>query len=351
MDKLSRRSVLRSAGVLAGASLAARPGPARAQGPAGAPTISLVCADYVRYMHIANADARPDGVVLNWIRGDRTQMLRRAATDPAVDGGEASMAQHVMRLANGDRSMVAIPVFPLRNFTARDAYMAAGSRLTSTTLEGKRLGIYGWAASGAVWKRHMMRWHGQDPAKVTWVVGDADVPSTGTGPAGLPAHVSYAPKGKNLTDLLLAGDIAAMMVSLPPAKFYDGSGTMTRLVPDYRQVEQRYYRETKCFPPQHVILIRKAVWDRHPWVGKRIVAAFEKADELFASAQRLYPYASPWLIEDVEQAEQVIGRSGYAPGLEANRHVVDAFCQGAYDDGMTKRRVTVEEFFAEYLAS
>jgi 4,5-dihydroxyphthalate decarboxylase len=261
------------------------------------------------------------------------------------------MAQHIVRIANGDRSMVAIPIFALRNFTARDAYMAKGSTLTPTTMEGKRIGIYGWVASGAVWKRHMMRWYQQDPARVTWVVGDADIPSTGEGPPGLPANVSYAPKGKNLTDLLLARDIEAMMVSLPPAKFYDGSGVMTRLVPDYREAEQRYYRDTKCFPPQHVILIRRAVWERHPWVGRRLVAAFQKADDLFNAAQLLYPYSSPWLIDDVEQCEQHIGKRGYAPGIESNRHVVDAFCDGAYRDGMTKRRVTVDEFFAEFLAT
>jgi 4,5-dihydroxyphthalate decarboxylase len=351
MTTLSRRSLLRGAAGLAGASLAGRGQAEATQEAAAAPAITLVCADYVRYMHIANGDVRPEGVRLEWIRGDRTQMLRRAATDPTVDGGEASMAQHVMRLANGDRSMVAIPIFPLRNFTARDAYVRAGSKLTPTTLEGKRLGIYGWAASGAVWKRHMMRWNKQDPAKVTWVVGDADVPSTGTGPANLPPYVSYAPKGKNLTDLLLAGDIEAMMVSLPPAKFYDGSGTMARLEPDYRLAEQRYYQDTRCFPPQHVILIRKAVWDRHPWVGRRLVAAFEKADAMFDAVQRLYPYNSPWLIEDVEQAERHLGRRGYAPGIEANRHVVDAFCGGAFRDGMTSRRVTTDEFFAEFLAS
>lgn len=350
MPTMSRRSLLRAAGAVAGGSLAV-PSPAVARSVTADPVITLVGADYVRYMHIANGDVTPDGVTLKWIRGDRTQMLRRAALDETVDGGEASMAQHVMRVAAGDRSMVAIPIFPLRNFTARDAYVAAGSKLKATALEGKRIGIYGWAASGAVWKRHMMRWNGQDPAKVTWVVGDADVPSTGTGPANLPPHVSYAPKGKNLTDLLFAREIEAMMVSLPPARFYDGSGSMARLEPDYREMEQRYYKATSCFPPQHVIVIRKATWDRHPWVGRRLVDAFTRADEMFAAAQRLYPYNSPWLIEDVEAAEKLIGRSGYTPGLEANRHVVDVFCEGAFKDGMTSRRVTADEFFAEFLAS
>ncbi len=249
MGTLSRRSMLRTAGSLAGAALATRPRVATAQGGVspGTPTITLVGADYVRYMHIANGDVKPEGVTLRWIRGERTPMLRRVATDQSVDGGESSLAQHIMRIAAGDRSMVAIPIFPLRNFTARDAYMPAGSKLTASTLEGRRIGIYGWAASGAVWKRHM--------------------------------------------------------------------------------------------------------WERNPGVGRRLVDAFARADEIFNAIQRLYPYSSPWLIDDVEQADQHIGAKGYAPGMEANRHALEQFCEGAFLDGMTRRKVTVNEMFAEYLAT
>jgi hypothetical protein len=60
------------------------------------------------------------------------------------------MAQHVMRLDRGDRSLVAVPVFPLRDFTARDLYMRKGASLAARTLGNRRIGIYNWGASGAV---------------------------------------------------------------------------------------------------------------------------------------------------------------------------------------------------------
>ena len=156
-------------------------------------------------------------MTLRWIRGDRSEMLRRATQDPAVDGGESSLAQHVMRIAAGDRSLVAIPVFPLRNFTARDIYVAKGSPLTPQTLNGKRLGIYNWAASGAVWYRHLVRYFGQDPAKISWVVGGADSTAAVNIVGSLPSHVTLAPKGRSLTDLLLANKIEAIFTPLPPA--------------------------------------------------------------------------------------------------------------------------------------
>ena len=50
-------------------------------------------------------------------------MLHRAMHDPAVQGGEQSMANHLWRIEAGDRSHVGLPIFPLRNFTARDLYV------------------------------------------------------------------------------------------------------------------------------------------------------------------------------------------------------------------------------------
>jgi 4,5-dihydroxyphthalate decarboxylase len=82
-----------------------------------------------------------------------------------------------------------------------------------------------------------------------------------------------------------------------------------------------------------------------------LVDAFQRANDLFDAAARQFPYASPWLIEDVEQSEQQIGPHAYAPGIEANRHMLDQFCDGAHRDGMTSRRVTVDEMFAEFLAT
>jgi hypothetical protein len=44
-----------------------------------------------------------------------------------------------------------------------------------------------------------------------------------------------------------------------------------------------------------------------------------------------------------------MGRDFHAHGLEQNRHAVDVFCQSAFEDGLIKRRVAVDEFFAEFL--
>ncbi len=300
-------------------------------------------------MPLATGDLKPADLDLTWIRGDRNDMLRRATSDPQVDGGESSMAQHIVRVDAGDRSLVAVPVFPLRNFTARDLYTRKGSTLTLAQLSGKRIGIYSWAASGAVWYRHLVRHLGNDYKSIQWIVGGADTAAVPAQVVPLPASVTVAPSGKSLSDLLLAGDIDAFFAPLPPKLYSPVDGSIARLVPDFKAVEQQYFARTRCYPPQHAIVIRRAVWERDRSVGAKLVETFNACEREFHAAQRLYPYNSPWLMADVEAADVVMGADYHAHGMEKNRHAVDTFCQGAFDDGLTKRRITVDEFFAEFV--
>jgi 4,5-dihydroxyphthalate decarboxylase len=343
----SRRQFIATAGSAAGGAFV-HASAATAVVPLPA-TLTLACSNYVRFMPIATGDVRPKDLTLTWVRGDRTEMLRRATDDATIDGGESSMAQHVMRLDRGDRSLVAIPVFPLRNFTIRDLYTRKGSTLTAQTLEGRRIGIYNWAASGAVWYRHLMRYFGHDTTKIAWIVGGADAPADVRLPEPPLPHVTAAPKGSSLSDLLLAGSIDAFFAPLPPRKLHPVDGPIVRVVPGFRTLEQKYFTDSGCYPPQHVVLIRRASWERDPSVGRRLVDAFNESEAAFEAGQRQFPYNSPWLIEDVEDAARLMGADYHAHGLQKNRHAVDVFCRSAFEDGLTRRHLTVEDFFADFL--
>jgi 4,5-dihydroxyphthalate decarboxylase len=343
---LSRRQFIASAGIAGGVLAAADRGHAA---PPAVSRLTLTCANYVRFMPIATGDVRPKDVELTWVRGDRNEMLRRATDDSAVDGGEASMAQHVMRVDRGDRSLVATPVFPLRNFTVRDLYTRKSSGLTTGSLEGRRIGIYNWAASGAVWYRQLLRHLGHDTTKIRWVVGGVDAPAAVRLPDPPLPHVTPAPEGSSLSKLLLEGSIDAFFGPLPPRQLHPGDGPIVRAFPSFRVMEQKYFAETRCYPPQHVIVLRRASWERDRSVGRSLVEAFNQGEQMFEAAQRQFPYNSPWMIEDVEDAARLMGIDYHAHGLEKNRHAVDVFCQSAFEDGLTKRRIAVEEFFAEFL--
>jgi 4,5-dihydroxyphthalate decarboxylase len=345
MDRVTRRAFLGTSSLVVG-GVAAAARDSQTAPPVAA--IALACTNYVRFLPIATGDVRPRDLALTWIRGDRTEMLRRATDDAAIDGGETSMAQHVQRLDRGDRSLVAIPVFPLRNFTVRDLYTRRGTRIDPGKLAGRKVGIYNWAASGAVWYRHLLRHLGTDTTAVHWVVGGVDGPATVRLPDPPLPYVAAAPAGASLAGLLEAHAIDALFAPLPPRTFHASDGPVVRAVPDFKPAEQRYFADTGCYPPQHVIVVRRTTWERDPSVGRRLVAAFNESEAAFEALQRQFPYNSPWLIEEAEQAARVMGADYHAHGLERNRRAVDAFCQAAFDDRLTKRRLTSDEVFAEF---
>ena len=90
-----------------------------------------------------------------------------------------------------------LPVFPLRNFTARDLYVRKdGPVKTPGELSGKRVGMYDWVASGSIWYRHFLRFIGVPPEQLQWWIGEVDEPSITNHVYTLPDGVHAAPEGR-----------------------------------------------------------------------------------------------------------------------------------------------------------
>jgi 4,5-dihydroxyphthalate decarboxylase len=320
--------------------------------------LTLTCADYARVMPLATGDVKPAGIVLELVHGSggswtsRAEMLRRALVDPAVDGGEASMAGHLRRLDTGDRSQVALLVFPLRNFTARDLYVRKGGPVRSPAdLAGTRVGIYDWVASGSIWYRHLLDHIGIAPQSLRWWVGDIDDPRPPTHLYTLPAGVERAPEGRSLSQMLIAGELDAIMSPPRPRHYHATDGPIVRLFADIRAIERDYFRSTGCFPPQHLVILRRPVWEANRWIAHPLTDAFIRANDMFAAAQRNFPYVSPWLDAELEETEALMGADFHPYGYEKNRVAIEVFCAQAFASGIVGRRVTAEEYFAEYLES
>jgi 4,5-dihydroxyphthalate decarboxylase len=311
--------------------------------------ITLAFTEYQRYIPLASGNIQSNDINLNWIRGPRSELLRRTISDPTVDGGEGSMLRHLLRIDQGDPSFLAIPIFLLRKFTARSIYVPKGSLLKNNELNGKRIGIYSWAASGAVWYRHLIRYLGQDPYEIQWIIGGTDSPRSVNNGVALPSHVTYAPEDKSLSDLLIEGKIDACFVPSTPKQYHPTDGPIVRLFPDYRLVEQKYYIDTGCYPAQHVLLLREKKWLKDKSIGNRLIDLFNQCEEYFAASQRQYPYNTPWQIEDVERTELLMGQDFHIHGLEKSYRAIDEFCKCAYEDKLTNKRLTVEDYFSEFL--
>ncbi len=320
--------------------------------------ITLTCADYARVMPLATGEVEPEGIALTLILGSRgswaarAEMLRRAVQDPAVQGGEWSMAQYLYRIDQGDRRHVGLPVFPLRNFTARDLYVRRGGPIKrAADLAGKRIGMYSYTASGSIWYRHFLRFIGLDPDTLQWWIGDVDASGYSATNQALPAGVNAAPSGRSLSDMLIAGELEAILSPPRPRAYHPKSGPITRLFPEFRYIEQQYFLKTCAFPPQHLIVVRRELWEANRWIARALTDAFVAANDCFGAAQKGFPYATPWLEAELEETVAVMGEDFHPYGFERNRTQIEMFAAEAFRLGLTRRQITAEEYFEDYLRS
>ena len=167
----------------------------------------------------------------------------------------------------------------------------------------------------------------------------------------LPDGVSAAPEGRALSDMLLAGELDAVYSPPRPRLYHPVDGPIVRLFPDIRTVEREYFRITRMYPPQHLIVLRRETWQQNKWIARSLTEAFTRCTETFAKAQRSFPYVSPWLDAELEETEALMGADFHAEGFERNRSTIEAFAEQAHMAGIVGRRISPDEYFAEYLSS
>jgi 4,5-dihydroxyphthalate decarboxylase len=211
--------------------------------------------------------------------------------------------------------------------------------------------MYSYTASGSIWYRHFLRFVGVDPAAIEWWIGDVDTPWSAPMDQSLPPGVKVPAAGRSLSDMLLAGELEAIYSPPRPEAYHPVDGPIARLFPEFRGIEQEYFRKTGAFPPQHLIVLRREAWQANPWIAKSLTDAFIAANESFAASQRGFPYATPWLEAELEDTRAVMGEDFHPYGVEANRAQIEMFAGEAFRLGLTTRQVAVEEYFGDFLGS
>src|SRR2546425_1047328 len=152
-----------------------------------------------------------------------------------------------------------------------------------------------------------------------------------------------------LPDRRTAGEREAISAPPRPAAYHPRPGPIVRLFPDFRWIEQESFLKPGVSPPQHLIVVRREAWEANRWIARSLTDAFKAANDCFTAAQKGFPYATPWLEAELEDTVAVMGEDFHPYGLERNRAQIEAFSGEAFRLGLTSRRVTTEEYFADYL--
>lgn len=310
--------------------------------------LTLVTKDYDYLAPLACGDVVAEDLDLKLDR-DTAGALDRTLADRSIQAGELSLSRHLLRLSQGDRSFIGLPFFPYRAFRQRCFFVRRDSRLRDfKDLAGERVGTNEWPATGNTWSRAVLREQGVRIDQMWWWVGSVDGAPSGRPQGVLPAYVQSAAPGRALRDMLLAGELDALMCPWPPAGFDEPGSPIVRLVPDYRKAEQDYYRRTGLYPAHHIIGVRQELFDRAPRVVRGLYRALERSKTVWQTSRRSLAETTPWILADIEDATALIGHDWHVNGVEANRTMLQAFCDEQLAQGLTATPFDVATIFAEF---
>ena len=310
--------------------------------------LNFACGPYDRTQALRDGTVQVEGVDLTYITLQPAEIFWRQLQYREFDVSEMSLSNYCSLVSTGESQFIAIPVYPSRVF--RHGYFFVNTTKgikTGADLQGKRCGVPEYSQTAAVYMRGLMQHEfGVKPSDVEWVQGRLDRLHR-----ELPADIklTQVPAGTELGDLLERGEIDFMVTANNPLSFRRGAANVARLFPNYAEVEKEYYTRTRIYPIMHIVVIKREIYDRDPWVAQNLYKALCQAKEY--CYHHLVETGSPkasfaWLQPMIEEEKRIIGEDWYPYGVEKNRPTLEALLQYNYEQGLSDRRVKIEELFA-----
>ncbi|MEK7783298.1 MAG: ABC transporter substrate-binding protein [Candidatus Binatota bacterium] len=316
--------------------------------------LTVACGDYDRTKALQDGTVQPEGIRLNYLPLQAEEIFWRMGGHQEFDASEMSLSNQITMVSRGNAPFVAIPVFPSRFFRHSCVFINTESGIKGPQdLKGKKVGAPEYSITAAVWIRGMLQDdYGVKARDMEWLVGGQE--ETGRKERvtlKLPPEIKVSPiaPDKTLNGMLESGEIHALISARAPSSFVKGSPKVRRLFPNYKEVEMDYYKRTKIFPIMHVLVIRRGLYEQHPWVARSLYKAFCEAKERAIKAMHVSNTLActlPWLFAEIDQLKQIFGPDWWPYGIEPNRQLLETLIRYMGEQGLTDKAVKVEEIFA-----
>ena len=318
--------------------------------------MTLACGLYDRTFGLRDGTVPVEGVDLNFLPMMPVETFRRQGRHGEFDASEFSLSTFMVLHARGDRRFVGIPVYPSRRFRHEHVWISTRAGIRSPSdLKGKRVGVQEYVQTAALWIRGFLEHdYGVRTQDVEWFFGGYNEPDPHFKPRielELPREVKarVIPPDQCIDGMLERGDLDAVLPAVP-ASFRRGSPNVVRLFHDFRTVEQDYFSRTRIFPIMHVVVVKREIYERHPWVMQSLYKGFVKAKDLAVRRLTTSPplHATlPWLTAELESTRSIMGQDFWSYGLEENRHVLETAATYAWEQGLLAKPIDrIDDLFA-----
>ena len=336
---------------------------ANASGTAKGVDIKVAGYDYDRVRPIMDGQVGIPGARVSFHYEDIYAVNKYAfGTDQKYEVTELGLIPFITKFANNDfRGYSLIPVFISRIFRHRNVFVHADSGIEKPEdLRGRRVGTPGYGMSANTWIRgFLLDEHGVKADDMQWIETtkssdkgalNSPVWSDGRSPYFLPDDfpLVQGPPGIDESELLLNGDCDALITAITPKAFLDGNPKIKRLFPDVRAAEQAYFKKTGLFPIMHVVGVRINAIEANPELPKAVFQMYSEAKKIaYANLETTtsLKVTLPWVTQEFEDSRKLMGTNYWPYGIEANQKELELVMRYTYEQGLAKRKLSVEEVF------
>ena len=313
--------------------------------------LSIACGDYDRTRRLLDGTIGIDNHRLTPSTFPPEEMFRRAFETAEFDISELSVSLFMQRIGQGTSPYVGIPVFPSRAFRHSAIYVRSdGGVVTPEGLRGRKIGVRTYLNTAALVVRGLLaEAHGVMANDIRWLVGDIDQVERDTFPIPRllrPVDIQAAPRGVALADMLMSGEIDALIHYAPPREFNQDKSRIRRLFTDPGRSEREYFQSTGIFPIMHLVGIRRSLLEDHPPLARQVYDAFTQAKAAAIADRR--SQGSPFSAEVTETVEHA-GRDFWPYGIQQNRLALESLTRYAFEQGLTDRQLRLEDLFVSSL--
>ena len=320
--------------------------------------LSLACWNYDRTRSLMDGTVRPQGIELTYLNVFPAETFQRMVKYREFDVSELGFKFYVSSLELDDPPFIAIPVFPLRFFRHSAIFINTTRGINGPLdLIGKHVGEpFAYGHDAAIWARGILSdEYGVPVDSVTYHVGAVDRQfQRDFAPFPMPPNIRVEQIGrdKTLDAMLENGEIDALYSAIVPPSLIKGSKRVARLFADFESVERAYFAKTQIFPIMHMVVVKRDLYRRFPWIAQSLYKAFNDAKrEAYAVYQtsgifQHAAYSIPWLSAHLEENRMLMGDDLWPYGLAPNRKAIETFLRYHHEQGLSKRLLTAEELFA-----
>jgi len=315
--------------------------------------LKLAIADHPHTAAIRDGSIEIEGVDAEFVTvKPQIGAFRRMVRDLEFDVCELAPTTYIIARAYG-RPFKALPIFVVRRFHHGGMLVKPDSGIRHPKdLEGKKVGVRAYSVTTGVWIRQVfIDEYGMDNDKVTWIVDDEEHVTQ----LQLPANVQHAPEGRSLADMMVADEIQAGVeaaagigrTGAPTGGWQEvDTSEYVDLIPNAAEAEAEYYARTGVYPMHGTIVVKDEILEQHPWIARSLNDAFTRAkDEWLAKLNS--GEATGKGAEKYRALQDIVGADPLPYGIEENRATIEALEQTAFKQGLTPRRMTMEELFVD----